>query len=266
MKKVKAGFWILAVGLSLVLMGAQASWAIGFTYYDSGIWTQWDGSVSNSIISDGPDVNRGSGVYSVNDPLVSATVGSGGSWTDGSMATVTMSATASAHSETDDGSGSAYSTAATVVPAFTTNIYFQITGGTTGTPVLVTYSWSASLLTKDGGSAGFSGGFDPLAISVNDYPSSSSPTYVWSHANGSIGSNDSLTDNDSGTFMAYIGDIIGINLGVGANVDFSGTGDFYAESNNNMTLEVQAVPIPAAVWLLGSGLMGLVGLRRFRKS
>jgi hypothetical protein len=266
MKKIKAGFLILALGLGLVLMGAQTTWAVGFTYYDSGIWTQWDGQVTNSVNTDGYQTNRDPGFYSVTNPLVSASVVSGGSWTDGSTATVTMSATASAHSETADGSGSAYSTAATVVPAFTTNIYFKITGGTDGTPVQVLYSWSASLLTGDGGSASFGGGFDPLAITVNDYPSSSSPPYAWSHANGSIGSNDSLTDNDSGTFMAHIGDIIGINLGVGANVDFSGIGDFYAEAYNNMNLEVQAVPVPGAVWLLGSGLLGLGAWRRLRKS
>jgi hypothetical protein len=27
-------------------------------------------------------------------------------------------------------------------------------------------------------------------------------------------------------------------------------------------LEVNPVPIPAAVWLLGSGLLGLIGIRR----
>ncbi|MGD0829057.1 MAG: VPLPA-CTERM sorting domain-containing protein [Desulfobaccales bacterium] len=266
MKKVKAGFWILALGVGLVLMGAKATWAIGFTYYDSGIWTQWDGQVTNGISTDGFDTNRASGYYSVTGPSVSATVASGGSWTDGSTATVTMNATVSAYSSTAAGSVSAYSTAATVVPGFTTNIYFLITGGTTGTPVQVLYSWSASLLTGDGGSASFDGGFDPLAITVNDYPSSASPPHVWIHAPATIYSNDSLTDAASGTFMAYIGDIIGINLGVGASVDISGSGGFYAEANNTMNLGVQAVPVPGAAWLLGSGLMGLAGLRRFRKS
>jgi hypothetical protein len=33
-----------------------------------------------------------------------------------------------------------------------------------------------------------------------------------------------------------------------------------------ITTETPPVPIPGAVWLLGSGLLGLVGLRRFRKS
>ncbi len=33
-----------------------------------------------------------------------------------------------------------------------------------------------------------------------------------------------------------------------------------------MSIETSSVPIPAAVWLLGSGLLGLVGLRRRRRS
>ncbi|MDY7002351.1 MAG: VPLPA-CTERM sorting domain-containing protein [Thermodesulfobacteriota bacterium] len=41
--------------------------------------------------------------------------------------------------------------------------------------------------------------------------------------------------------------------------------DQWSEWNVNLsglTLTVEAVPVPAAVWLLGSGLLGLVGLRR----
>jgi len=55
--------------------------------------------------------------------------------------------------------------------------------------------------------------------------------------------------------------------------DLSGLQDGYAllsedqwsEWNVNLselTLHIEAVPVPAAVWLLGSGLLGLVGLRR----
>jgi hypothetical protein len=34
---------------------------------------------------------------------------------------------------------------------------------------------------------------------------------------------------------------------------------------DNLTYNTSTVPIPAAVWLLGSGLIGLIGIRRFRK-
>ncbi len=42
----------------------------------------------------------------------------------------------------------------------------------------------------------------------------------------------------------------------------SSTDDAFAAYLNPTGLEITAVPVPAAVWLLGSGLLGLVGLRR----
>jgi hypothetical protein len=43
---------------------------------------------------------------------------------------------------------------------------------------------------------------------------------------------------------------------------YDSLGDDLASSKVNGTLTVNAVPIPAAVWLLGSGLVGLVAVRR----
>jgi hypothetical protein len=34
----------------------------------------------------------------------------------------------------------------------------------------------------------------------------------------------------------------------------------------NMTMVISQVPIPAAVWLFGSGLLGLIGIARRKKS
>jgi hypothetical protein len=43
-----------------------------------------------------------------------------------------------------------------------------------------------------------------------------------------------------------------------------GTGDILMEADGNLKLE--AVPVPPAVWLFGSGLLGLVGVARRRRS
>jgi hypothetical protein len=48
-----------------------------------------------------------------------------------------------------------------------------------------------------------------------------------------------------------------------AGVDLWGTGRAGSVYYDNVSLA--PVPIPAAVWLLGSGLIGLIGIRRFRK-
>jgi hypothetical protein len=47
----------------------------------------------------------------------------------------------------------------------------------------------------------------------------------------------------------------------------SGTGSNISDKDyNDMVVTIRPVPIPAAVWLLGSGLLGLAGIRRrFRK-
>ena len=60
-------------------------------------------------------------------------------------------------------------------------------------------------------------------------------------------------------------DMIGDNLtfGFGATAaNYNGSGIFY---DNLEFAEVSAVPVPAAVWLFGSGLLGLVGVARRRK-
>lgn len=47
-----------------------------------------------------------------------------------------------------------------------------------------------------------------------------------------------------------------------------GGGSFYSGTENGLTLdaiETSAVPIPTAVWLFGSGLIGLIGISRCKK-
>ena len=65
-----------------------------------------------------------------------------------------------------------------------------------------------------------------------------------------------FTTAELGMLAAYLGDG---NFGFGLDPDCH----FY-NKGITFTLETNAVPIPGAVWLLGSGLLGLVTIRRRR--
>jgi hypothetical protein len=56
----------------------------------------------------------------------------------------------------------------------------------------------------------------------------------------------------AGTLVAFIRTY----MTAGADGDYATLGD------NFIGTEIKAVPVPAAVWLLGSGLLGLFGIRR----
>ena len=61
----------------------------------------------------------------------------------------------------------------------------------------------------------------------------------------------------SATYKVYVGDANGNEI-----MNTNGTSAATSETWNLQAPAVMPTPIPAAAWLLGSGLMGLVGLRR----
>jgi len=272
MKMFKASLSILVVGL--VLMGAQTAWAYTFTYVGSGFFSQsevpniyngvdsdsdgpyadWNASYASTYtmgLADLGDVNAGSSGY--------------GQWSskDPSIINITVSGNASGSSYTDNGSGSAYGGAVTTTAGYTTGIFFQISGGTTGDPVKVKYSWSASITNGDGGTAVLGGGDGtPMYISVDEFPAVGTPdNLVWYRNQIVIDEVDYQSYSANGIFTAYAGEIIGVNLSAVASINFSGSGDFLSLASNSMQLEV--VPLPSSVWLFGSGLLGFLA-RRFR--
>ena len=53
---------------------------------------------------------------------------------------------------------------------------------------------------------------------------------------------------------------------LGGEWNFEALGSGGLVSNLNNFYLIQAVPVPAAVWLFGSGLLGLVGMARRKKA
>jgi hypothetical protein len=48
--------------------------------------------------------------------------------------------------------------------------------------------------------------------------------------------------------------------------NYNARSEWWDQDHNDLVIKATATPIPGAVWLLGSGLVGLVGVRRFRRS
>jgi len=87
-----------------------------------------------------------------------------------------------------------------------------------------------------------------------------------------VDNNSFRTDLDLGLKAALGIPLLGSEIGIGADISLDDSGDFglrFGPHNlngdttlGNFSIYVDPVPIPGAIWLLGSGFIGLVGLRR----
>lgn len=253
MKKLKAILSMVVLGLSLVLLVAPTAGAYSFTYLNGGFFSQsavpgldgpesnWDSSFANSSAGSDTMYSNGYG------QLLSSTPNS---------ITVMVNSVAGSGSSS---SYSAYSNNLTANSEGSPGIFFQVSGSP-GDEVQINYFWQASISNYDGGPdtlSTLSGGSAPMFISLNG-------ANVWHQDDPiSVGTNSFPVFEENGSFSAQVGDIIGINLAAYANNDFSGEGDYlYSQAYNSLELEV--VPLPPAVWLLGSGLLGLLARRGLR--
>jgi hypothetical protein len=269
MKKINKNCLMLMMVLGMVLMGTRASWAYEFTFDHGGLWGQWDGYVNNNTQTDGPDANRNwpspGGTYSVTTPY-SITANTNVNYnyytTLGSTVTVQVGGAVSVDNPTStSGNGWVYAEGHTFNPGQPEGIFFQINGGAPGSQVQIDYKWYFNAITASEGTAKISG----LAMSVNDNNVWSYPDIILNNYSYNYGSVNS-------SFMAHSGDIIGIFLNARVSIgDYNDIVYFPLNINNSAALTyleltaVNPVPVPPSVWLLGSGLLGLAGWRRFRK-
>jgi len=265
----------LATGFTNV---SSASWFLpyGVGEYRTSAWAEVDGAGGynyDSDIDSGVDDVNSQATASVSDPNLEASgSGHGSYWSGANEIVISIVAFAEGWSEDSTGDLTGHGDSNTVNPGVTNGVFYEISPGTgenVGDPLYVNYTWMADVqVYADDGSVELNGGFVPnkdMAITLNDYLTTGNPSpgsVKWSHSEVEVSSGD-WSDTDSGFFLAHIGDIIGIHLGVDADLSHSGEGlELQAVGSQYMTLETSPVPIPSAVWLLGSGLIGIVGIRR----
>ena len=100
-------------------------------------------------------------------------------------------------------------------------------------------------------------GEEPLGTSDVFYPVATDQTLLFTVY---FQAADGATVDDSSVYFVY-GDDLNVLAADGIEVN----GNYYVDHELSITADtiiVAPVPVPAAVWLMGSGLFGLLGLRR----
>lgn len=158
--------------------------------------------------------------------------------------------------------GSAH--AALVNFQFSGNVDFSLGFGglNAGDTVTVTGVFEDSVLSGGSGTIGFdSSGGNTLSIAAGSYTFTEANDALYNLTGASL----TLASGALSDFSYQA--ISGTN---GAPADFdsfftSFLSDVYLSGTWNTTVQMSPVPVPAAVWLFGSGLLGLVGLARRKK-
>ena len=278
MKKRVSGLVVL-VSIMMLAAGPAMVSAATFTYYASNLFSQSGALVSNSSGTDDPGADADWDHGEVNSSQVAVTPdkfveaygnGHGSAGTSSNELSIHVEGNVSGMSDDVNGHMESYGGASMVQPGWTAGIFFQITpeaGESVGDLVRIDLEWMGDLVTSEGTSGHLSGGWgsDAIAITLNDCPSSDPlANVVWSRGRIDRSDGGEFYDGEYSFFMAAIGDVVGIHMDSGVELDWDGEGyELWAMASQDLNMEVNsAVPIPGAFWLLGSGLFGLVAVRR----
>ncbi|MFA5903680.1 MAG: VPLPA-CTERM sorting domain-containing protein [Desulfobacula sp.] len=264
MSKRKNRFPVFLMTVVLALLFFGVAQAAIFTYYGGGFDSTSDAIAITQYFTHDPISVSNTGPLSASSSVLASwpyvtTKGSGTGEANSTENNLEISLEAYAYG--NGGLGSAYGN------ANTNGLLFQLNpsiGEQPGNLVLVSFEWSAVSYPYyvngqyyAGGSSSISGGStDTMSLTLNS-------GIRWSHEKISVTGDTIFNDTNHGSFYAHFGDIIGINLGVESRLDASQVQFRSHTGNNSMTLTSEyVVPLPGAIWFLGSGLIGLVGVGR----
>jgi hypothetical protein len=266
MSEMKNVFLVLLMTAVLVLVFSAPAPAVQFTYYSSGFLCESRAAIRYDAPLPGVDWNSQYAHSSVDvEGWGDEACGTGsGSWSNPpNYLEISLDAYADVRQSFYD-PVLAYGSASTVNPEVTTGLFFRLdpTGSEkVGGAVRVSFKWSAtaySTLPDQASIYVYGPGSEYMALTLNDPPPTAVPDLskaVWSRNMVYLYGNSSFEDSANGEFMAKIGDIISIYLGVAValspNTPSAGT----AVAINRMQLQAAyisptASSLPGILFLL----------------
>lgn len=202
--------------------------------------------------------NQQTGLWGSADNWQNSASDSSGNWSDAKAVTASNpngSATASAGSNGLNGQSSSSGNNSTSSQAYRYG-YFNVTGGSGYvTFTIADYSQAVDLLAKGSGEYAWGSSQIWLDLSNQSYPDSvQTSSYIYGEA-GDWGATDTFSAAKNSTGRPVPPLTLAMYFKAGEQGSFQANAYTYTSTST-------PTPVPAAAWLLGSGLVGLAGLRR----
>lgn len=245
-----------SITISALMIFGSLSQAAHLTVYteNSGLWGQVDRYISdsNSVIPSSPIVDAGStsayaGIsgateYSIAQGTMSGQVTSASYWGEEIGTALLMSSNSACFSSDAAAEVWAYGDVSAVVPGNTGGVFFTLepdAGETVGTAIRIQLHWYISVQSMQGNTQINTGSFggNKIFVTRNVLPPVNDPPatgIVWSKEVPELPGPGGMEETSS--FVAQIGDTIGVFMGVHTRVDLSGAGDAAADVSTGMEL------------------------------
>lgn len=218
-------------------------------YEGGGLWGQVDRYINDSDDEIPPSPSSNAGATSCSASIYGETAYSEAQgsmfgevaesyyWEEGVGTIVTLNANSYSYSEDSPARVWSYGNASTVVPAYTGGIFFVVEadeGENTGDPVQVQFHWIAECYNIYGDAQASVSEGGTIYITRNVLPPVDIPTegIIWSRAGVTFTSAGS--EEDSGSFMAEVGDVIGVFFNASARADLWDAGSSWASVSTIM--------------------------------